>query len=80
VLLEYKRAILWSQNRTDKQSKCICEINVIHFQVPTSANLAPGVYLQAFTKQVASWSVQDVWHFPGLVHVKTIAVFITHVQ
>jgi len=26
------------------------------FQVPTNANLAAGVYIQAFWKQVASWS------------------------
>jgi len=33
-----------------------------------------------FSNQVASWSALVVWSFPGLVHVKTIAVFITHVQ
>jgi len=36
-----------------------------------------AIDLQAFSKQVASWSMV----FPlGLVHVKTTAVFITHVQ
>jgi len=47
--------------------------------VPTTANLAPGFYLQVFRSRLQvvqkSYSVST-----GLVHVKMIAVFITHVQ
>jgi len=43
-------------------------------------NLDPGVYVQAFSKQVASWSAKSYGVSPSVVHVKTIAIFITHVQ
>jgi len=54
--------------------------DVMHLQrqlVLTTANLAPCVYLQEFSKQVPSWSYGVS---TGLVHVKTIAVFITNLQ
>jgi len=52
--------------------------NVVHLQkqpVLTTASLAPCVYLQDFSKQVASWSYGLS---TGLVHVKTSAVFNTY--
>jgi len=55
-----------------------------HFQkqlVPTTANLAPGCLFATFFKAGCKLvSLSRMTFPPGLVHVKTIAVFIMHVQ
>ena len=48
--------------------------------VPTSANLVPGFYLQVFQSRLQIGQLKSYGVSTGLIHIKTIAVFITHVQ
>jgi len=48
--------------------------------VPTTANLAPGFYLQVLQSRLQIGQLKSYGVSTGLVLVKTIAVFITHVQ
>jgi len=49
-------------------------------RVLTTANLAPGLYLQVFQSRLQIGQRKSYGVSTGLVHVKTIAVSITHVQ
>jgi len=76
--MKYKRTILLAQNN---ECKCICRINVIHFQkqlIPTNANLAMVFICKLFQSRLQV--SQFKWRFTDLVHVKAIAIFITRVQ
>ena len=48
--------------------------------VPAIANLAPGFYLQVFRSMLQVGQLKSNGVSTGLVNVKTIVVFITHVQ